>query len=383
MDRSDITLANWRQRPFSRAAFQAVETLIPVAEIAPAGATPMPVGDPRGMLRRTLRMPDLSMSVAEWLDASHGDLLTVLKDGKPVFDWAAQDRDFARPHIAFSISKSLTALTAGALAAEGRLAFSDPVTRFVPEAAGTAFGDCTLQNLLDMTVSIDFAEAYLDRGGQHDRYRQAMRWNPAPDGVTPPSLADFLLTLQMDAHPHGHLFYYASPVTDLLGLAVERAAGEPLAALMARLLWEPMGLGGPASITTDGVGTSRAAGGVSLTVRDLAAIGEMVRNGGMCAGRRIVPASFIDDTRFGGDGAPWSRSDWTLMFPEGVYRNCWYQTHNETGALCAIGIHGQWLWIDFERGVTIAKFSSQPLPEAEPLTRLNIEALQALSAALA
>ena len=46
--------------------------------------------------------------------------------------------------------------------------------------------------------------------------------------------------------------------------------------------------------------------------------------------------------------------------PRGRYRGKWYATGNERGAFCAIGIHGQWIYIDPTSEVTIVKLSSQP-----------------------
>ncbi len=48
----------------------------------------------------------------------------------------------------------------------------------------------------------------------------------------------------------------------------------------------------------------------------------------------------------------------------------------------AIGIHGQWLYVDPKRKVTIVKFSSQPLPEDGLLDQLNIDLCNAIAEAI-
>ena len=49
--------------------------------------------------------------------------------------------------------ESLTALVAGILADRGVLDADAPVTDYIPEAANSAYGDCTVRHVLDMTVS--------------------------------------------------------------------------------------------------------------------------------------------------------------------------------------------------------------------------------------
>ena len=63
------------------------------------------------------------------------------------------------------------------------------------------------------------------------------------------------------------------------------------------------------------------------------------------------------------------------ILPGGRYRSKWYSVGDDHGAFCAIGIHGQWIYVDPATTVVIAKLSSQPLPvdEAmeEPSSRLR------------
>ena len=101
-----------------------------------------------------------------------------MKGGKLVGDWFAPHMDFGARHIIFSISKSLTAILAGILEGEGVFDPEAPVTQYIPEAAGSAYGDATVRHVLDMTVSLDFEEAYLDPESAFARYRRATLWNP-------------------------------------------------------------------------------------------------------------------------------------------------------------------------------------------------------------
>jgi CubicO group peptidase (beta-lactamase class C family) len=364
--RSEVLLGNWRESPFSRWSFQNVGELVPSARVAAAPASgEAPAQALDGLLGDKVTLAGGQETVAAFLARSDTDALTIMKGGKIVGDWFAPHMEFGARHIIFSISKSLTAILAGILEGEGGFDPQAPVTRYLPEAAGSAYGDASVRHVLDMTVSLDFEEAYLDPESAFARYRRATLWNP---GGGTESLADFILTLQRLAEPHGRTFRYRSPNSDLLGILLERASGQRFAELMREKLWLPLGAASEASVTVDREGTARTAGGISVTPRDLARVGEMMRQGGMANGRRIVPEAWVRDTTgTGGDVEAWQRGTMGFLFPQGRYRNKWYQTGAECGAFCGIGIHGQWLYVNPKAEVVIAKMSSQPEPVDEPL----------------
>ena len=50
------------------------------------------------------------------------------------------------------------------------------------------------------------------------------------------------------------------------------------------------------------------------------------------------------------------------IFPEGLYRSKWYRPYTSRNVLFGLGIHGQWIWIDFEKELSIVCLSSEPKP---------------------
>jgi CubicO group peptidase (beta-lactamase class C family) len=377
--RNEATLANWRFAPYSKWSFQNAGEFVPSAGIACAdGAVESPAVDPGSLLAQPIAIEGRRETVADFLQRSDTDAFVAMKRGEFVGDCFAPHMDHDAAHIVFSISKSLTAILAGSLEADGLLDPSALVTRYIPEAEGSAYGDATVQHVLDMTVSLDFDEAYLDPAGAFERYRRAMLWNPGGGEA----LLPFILTIRKGPHPHGGPFRYRSPNSDLLGIILERASGRRYAELMRDRLWLPLGAKSAASVTVDGEGTARAAGGVSVTPRDLVRVGEMMRLGGSIDGRRIVPESWVRDTLTGGSAAAWKSGDFAHLVEDGRYRNKWYQTGFDSGAFFAIGIHGQWLYVDPSTEVVMVKMSSQPEPVDDLLDRQCVAFFQAVSAML-
>lgn len=95
-----------------------------------------------------------------------------------------------------------------------------------------------------------------------------------------------------------------------------------------------------AYVTVDATGTARAGGGLFMTTRDFARVGELMRLNGTMNGRRIVSAEWIQDTISGGSREAWRKGSGAYWLPDGNYRNQWYQLGD---AFFALGIHGQWL----------------------------------------
>ncbi|MCW0000660.1 beta-lactamase family protein [Pararhizobium sp. YC-54] len=375
-ERSQVTLANWRTAPFSQWAFQNVSEVVPSAVIPAKREDEGPCLGLGGLKDlQVTGIDDGPQPLRDFLTASETDEFVVMREGRVVAEWSAGHSNPARPHIIFSVSKSLTALLAGILAGKGLLSFGKRVADYVPEVAGSAYADATVQQLFDMEISVDFVEDYLDTSGGFDRYRRATGWNPDRPDSPAPDLKGFICSIGKGDWVHGEKHAYRSPNTDLAGIVLERAAGGRLAALLSDYLWRPMGARSDAMVTVDRIGTARAAGGMSATARDLALAGELVRR----QGAGLIPQSFVEDLWTGGSRGAWKNGDQTTLFPDGSYRNYWYETG--AGELAAIGIHGQWIWVDPARETVIVKLSSQTLPVDAVLDQAIVRMLRQVSKA--
>lgn len=98
-------------------------------------------------------------------------------------------------------------------------------------------------------------------------------------------------------------------------------------------------------------------------------------------GRQIVPAGWISDMREKGDRRAWVEGDFAEMFVDGRYRSCWYDVGDGRGSLAAVGIHGQYLWVDFTNRVVIARTASRPQASEDAETQQDITLMAALARA--
>ncbi|MEM7209695.1 MAG: serine hydrolase [Pseudomonadota bacterium] len=380
MKRPDaLSLANWREAPTSHWAFQHIDQILPCASVVVAD-------NPCELSSAAIDLGDVvfeGINGVNWtldalLDRTSTDALFVAHQGTLVCQRSSGDYDVNNPHIVFSVSKSLTAIVAGVLVDSGQLDTSRRITHYVPEVSHSAYGDCSVQHVLDMTVSTAFEEDYTATQGDYIHYRKATGWNPVDDGEASVGLHTFLESVAPGTDPHGMRFRYRSPNSDLLGWVLERASGVPLAELFSQYLWQPIGASSNAVLTVDALGAGRSAGGFCATPADLVKVGEMVRLRGTFNNTQIVSEKWVSDCATGGDINAWDRGDLCLFLPRGCYRNQWYRIDRDKSAFCAIGIHGQWLYIDPHAEVVIVKLSSQSVPVDELIDRATIRAFESV-----
>lgn len=316
MNLDRATLANWRTAPFNRWAFHHVRELMPTADIPndPARVRPLPRGE-AGFK---------DVDIEGFLRETDTDGIAILHRGKLVFERYANGMTDETPHILMSVSKSML----GLLVSELRLDTERRVTDIVPELAATAYRGATLRHLLDMRTGIAWDEDYLATSGPIVEYRKATGWNPLGAGETAADLNSFFLTLEKSEGAHGGRFHYTSPNSDLLGWVIDR------------------------------LGAPRCAGGICVTLRDLARVGLWVLEQGK-----------VERFEHEGDPKAWAAGDMAPYYP-GLpmrYRSKWYVVDAAKGEKAAplvfgMGIHGQNLFVDRVNGIVIAKLSSQAMP---------------------
>ncbi len=358
-----VTLSNWRKAPFSAWGFRNVRRLLPTANIAASG-------QPTALQTALEEIGHVAFdghdgnptTVARALRATDTDAFVVLRRGRIATEWYGHGMSATTPHIVFSVSKSICGTLGGILADRGLLDPDDRVLDYVPELASSVYAGCTIRNLLDMAVGIAFNEDYEDPKGDVVRYRHAAGWDPLPAGEAPVDLRSFLARQRADGRKHGELFHYVSTNTDVLGWIYERACDQAYADILSEYLWAPLGAQCDGYITVDSGNAMRAAGGVCVTPRDLARFGEMMRRRGLVDGRQVVAGTWIDDINERGDPEAWACSELADIFPQASYRSQWYRIDRVKTVLCALGIHGQWIYIHPEAELVIIRMASEATP---------------------
>tara|TARA_B100001027_G_scaffold77989_1_gene53314 strand:+ start:90 stop:1268 length:1179 start_codon:yes stop_codon:yes gene_type:complete len=360
-----VTLDNWRKYPFNSWSFVNVRNLIPTS---PIYNNP----DKKIILQKQLiDIDDLvidhkntSYKLKEIFKICDTDAFLVMHKGKIKFEFYDKFTRFNTPHIIFSVSKSLTSLLTGILVEKKVININNYISHILPETKGTAYEDATVRNVLDMSIASGFIEDYTGQAEIFKKYRSSTGWDlPETNSTqTVKGLHDFLCSMPKSNQKHGQKYHYCSPHSDLLGWIIERASGENYSKIMADLLFKKAGINHEANVTVDKWGASRAAGGISVSPYDLLLLSELVRNHGSNNNGQVIPEAWIEDFVNNKNNNSYLNQDNLERFPNGNYRSKWYQTGFKDNEYCAIGIHGQNIWINPQKEITIVRMSSASDP---------------------
>jgi CubicO group peptidase (beta-lactamase class C family) len=384
---SDVTLDNWQSAAQLHWTFQHVADFLPTATIsrgtgpvAKLPSTPVDLSDiplyDRTNRRRT--------TVGEVMAATATDGWIVIQHGKVLGEYYYGGMEADSSHLLMSVSKSLIAMVAGALASSGALDVDAELTHYVPPLASSGYAGATVRHVLDMRSGIAFSEDYLDPMAEVRLLEQAIGWAPRTVPDLPTTMYDFLLTLPQKS-PHGGPFEYRSCETDVLGWICEAASGLQMPELMSQLLWAKLGARQDATIGVDSVGTGMFDGGINACLTDLARFGSLfLRGGTSLTGERVVSLGWIADTFAGGldSRSAFAASPGDNRMPGGMYRNqCWFP-HSGNNVLLCLGIHGQMIYVNRAANLVAAKLSSWPVPQDATMLFPTIAAFDEIAASL-
>ena len=303
-----------------------------------------------------------SVPLGEMLEATHTNALLVTQDGVLIHEWYRAGLSQATLFPSWSVAKSVVSLLVGQAIAEGKLAETDHVAALLPYLQGKpAFGRITVRDLLDMTSGLAVPENYDP-------------WNPLT------GTAGLYLTRDIRAFVRDHATLsskpgstgqYRSIDTEILGLILAEVEKKPLADLLSERIWKPMGAQANATWNLDRPGgTEKAFCCINAVARDFTRLGLMVADRGRVGGTGIVPPRWIErietPARRQVDGWPYSAQWWHV--PEG------------DDDISAIGVYGQYVYVNRQTGTVIVKLSDHGAEQDEADT---LAVMLALSRALA
>ena len=304
------------------------------------------------------------------LERTFTNALLILKHGKLVTEIYRNKTDATTHFISFSMAKSITSTLIGLAVADGHIhSIEDPLTRYVPELKGSAYDGVTIREALMMRSGADYDERYdFDHPGLASA---AFEESLVRNRVRFASFAEVLTR----AHPPGTRFNYSTIETSVLGWVLERATKEHIADYMARKLWKPAGMESYGFWILDGspqVGREFNGAGFNAVARDYARFGLIMLHNGKAQSRQIVPDAWVKDAT-----DPRQTEPIAPGVPLG-YRYQWW-TLPGTDAYMALGLQGQFIYVDPATDTVVVKLSYFPPGNDEPESE-TIDFLRAVSA---
>lgn len=371
--------------PYNRWSYQHMRTVFPSAPVRTAEKPrPVAVDIDSGIAGLTVDRPGGGTAdLPTFLRQTYTDAFLVATPDRLVYEYYDNGMHATGPHQMMSCTKSFAGLFALMAAAQGRLSETQQVTDIVGELSGaSAFAGATVGQVLDMVNSMSFIEDYADPASDIGRYALALGWVEIPGVTATENLYDFLMTLQRNpAHGHGEVFHYQTPKTDVVNWLTNRATGTTFQDALADVLWTRIGAEAETYVLLDRCGTLVAGGGLNAAPIDLVRFAQLMLNDGVLDGEQVVPAAIIDTLEAGGDRAAFARGPEAVaaMAADWSYRAQWWVRHTPgREAITAIGVHGQWIYIDRAHRVAIVKQSSQPVSSDPDTDQFILNAFDAV-----
>lgn len=281
-----------------------------------------------------------------YLASSNAAGIMVLQDGRVRYEKYALGFGPEGRWTSFSVAKSFTSTLLGAAVKDGFIAsMDDPVTRYLPRLAGTAYEGVSVEQLATMTSGVKWNEDYADANSDVAKMLQVAPVAGESQAIT------YARTLTREA-PAGRKWVYKTLETNLIGDLVAAASGRSLAAYAKEKIVGPAGFAGPMFWMTDLTRGNIGGCCLSLRLSDYARFGQFALDGGQPS----VPAGWfvnagaaqVDLGKGYGYGYQW----WT--YPGASYG--------------AQGIFGQSITLDPERLLVIAIVSTWPRATGRPLS---------------
>lgn len=287
--------------------------------------------------------PYIAMDIDSFMDSQRSAAIVVVQDGKLVLERYGLGFGLEGRWTSFSVAKSLTSTLVGAAMQDGAISsLEDPVSRYIPDLAGSVYDDVTIRQLLTMSSGVRWNEDYTDPQSDVALFNA----HEPEEGMD--ATVSYMRGLEREA-PAGEKWVYKTGETNLIGILVSEATGKPLAQYLSEKVWQPFGMEADATWLLNSTGNEISGCCIQARTRDMARFGMFVLGDGVADGERIVPEGWFAEA---------TATHFATNRPRRSYGFQWW-TYAD-GSFAAGGIFGQGIFIDPARNLVIATNANWP-----------------------
>jgi len=372
-----VTVNNWTTQPYNKWSFRNVG--INPSVMVPRSGNILPLAENfnKSIADFKFKYQGKTHTVKSAMLGDDTDGYIVLKDGIIVYEEYIGRFEKYDHHMWASSTKSLIGMAMGILVSQGKVKLDAKTETYISELKDTHFGQRSVREVLNMVSALDYSEDYenFTPGSVSTEYFRRLGFIPAFDLMaldptkngTPRGMVGIMpLMKQNPSLKPSVRFEYHSPNADVAGWIIARVSGKPLNKFIAENFWSKMGAGNDAFFMADVSFNPIATGGFNTTLRDFARVGLLMLNDGNYNGQQIVPTDWIKDTFAITDEerAHTKRSSYkdtkSAVYDEWLegYKNYLWVHDSKKGIATFRGVFGQHLYINKDKNVVIATFSS-------------------------
>lgn len=241
-------------------------------------------------------------AAAQWAADNETVALLVLHRGVVQLERYWQGMSAEQLFSGRAMSRSLLGLVYGFAVAEGRIALDDPVEKYLPEWRSQPRGRITVRQLLQNVsgleeVPLNVVTAPPDAAGPVRAFHLLRSFLGKNSRLSLSSdFAAVALSFQL-AHAPGTRFAFSNANSQLLGVILERATGEPFERHVEQRLWRRVA-GGAGEFYMDRAGGMPAVYCCfRATPRDFLRVGSLLARDGRADGTPVLPAGWVQQMR--------------------------------------------------------------------------------------
>lgn len=288
----------------------------------------------------------------DYLSLNRVSGLLILKDGKIAFERYELGNTGTTRWMSMSVVKSIASTLVGAAIEDGYIkSIDDPVTKYLPTLAGSAYEGVSIKNLLQMASGVKWDETYTNSASDR-RHMLDLQLSGEPG-----SILKFMSTLKRAGTP-GTIWNYNTGETYVVGELIHAAVKKPVAQYLSERIWANFGMESDATWWLDSPNGQEIGGsGLSATLRDYGRFGLFVMNQGIAGGENVLPKGWVAE----------AGTSKTIGGKKVDYGYMWWVPDASAnplheGAFFASGIFGQSVYINPRAKVVIVVWSARPKP---------------------
>ncbi|MEA3301954.1 MAG: serine hydrolase [Pseudomonadota bacterium] len=326
------------------------------------------------------------VSMDDYLEQAYTDSFVVIKGGKVVYENYLNGMTPDQPHQMMSVTKSFAGLLGLMAVEDGLVSEDDKIATLVPELENaSAFNDATFRQMLNMTNSMAFSEVESDPDSDYFLYIAILGLGNKQEGkVYAANMYDFLEGVSKEKGlEHGSEFRYQTPKTDVLNWATNKVTNKSFQTNLTERIWGKIGTDGDTYVLLDPAGTLIAGGGLNTSPKNLTRFAMMMLNDGKnIKGEQVVSEPIIEDIAAGGNIDAFSNgpmSSGIMADKDWSYRAQFWVRHTKgKEAFSAIGVNGQWIYMNKNKDIAIIRQSSQPVSSSAFFDGFNLNAFDTI-----
>ena len=356
---TDITKLNglnWYDPENRHLGFLNMDKLIPFpVEISKGSGSVHEFGsDPHDLSEISIEYFGEIITLDEYLQKSHTDGFLVLKGNDIVYEKYLRMNPDQR-HAIQSISKTVVPSLLGDYVVDEDVDMDKKMKELIPDI-GSGFAEATLQQTLDMDVSYNFDYDFGNPDADVHKYEIAAGFKPDIENNWPEGHRGYIIEITSDDVSSIGVSQYKDPNTDIGAWILQDVSGEKYSDLFEEKIYQHLGAEQDAMFVTDAQGNAFAAGGLQMTLRDLARYSTIWMNEGIAPdGERVIPLEWINELRDQSKGIPYKGFEDKNV----RYHN---QITSDGTFLAHAGWGGQFMYADPENDIAYVMFSSLTAP---------------------